>query len=170
MKGVSVATMADSMLSMRRYVAPRASATPRDSTDLPEPGSPANTTRSVTQARYRPAPSSFLLLDVVPVLRDAAVLAGPDHLLEVAGQVAHVELGDALVPHVRFQAGGVQARPQQPLGQLHADLAPADDALRHVVAGAEQLVGGGDLGHQPDARSEERRVGKGGRSSGGTGH
>src|SRR6185437_13144465 len=87
---------------------PVRSATMRASTDLPEPGSPANTTRNVTQARYRPAPSAVLLPGVVAVLRGAAVLAGPDHLLEVAGQVAHVELGDALVPHVRFQAGGVQ--------------------------------------------------------------
>ena len=45
--------MADSMVSMHRYVAPIASATPRASTDFPEPGSPANTTKSVTSARYR---------------------------------------------------------------------------------------------------------------------
>ena len=43
---MSVETMADSMLSMRRYVAPIASAAPRASMDFPEPGSPANTTRN----------------------------------------------------------------------------------------------------------------------------
>ncbi len=64
--------------------------------------------------------SGVLLPAVVQVDRGAVVLARPDHLLEVAGQVPHVQLGYALVPHVRFQAGGVQARPQQPLGQLHA--------------------------------------------------
>jgi hypothetical protein len=50
LNGVKVATMADSMLSMRRYVAPSALAVPRESADLPEPGSPANTTRRDTPA------------------------------------------------------------------------------------------------------------------------
>jgi hypothetical protein len=50
---MSVETIADSMVSMRRYVAPIVSATPRASTDFPEPGNPANTTKSAISARYR---------------------------------------------------------------------------------------------------------------------
>src|ERR1700683_4692201 len=86
------------MVSIRRYVAPIASATPRASTDFPEPGSPANTTKSLTPARYREkprladprpatgAPYSGRLLRGLP-----AVACGPARRRTVRGSVM---LGD----------------------------------------------------------------------------
>jgi hypothetical protein len=52
-----------------------------------------------------------LLAGVVEVHRCPALLTGPDHLLEVAGQVAHVELRDSFVSNVGLQARRVEPGP-----------------------------------------------------------
>src|SRR3954470_9624032 len=81
----------------------------------------------------------------------APFLPGGDLLVEVAGGHAHVELRVAFVVHVRMQAPGVEARPQQLLGQLHADVAEPDDPRGELVAPFQQLVARHHLRHQADA-------------------
>jgi hypothetical protein len=59
-----------------------------------------NLLRQQMGMRSASGPARVLLPAVVQVYSDAAVLARPDHLVEVPGQVPHVQLGCALMPHV----------------------------------------------------------------------
>src|SRR2546421_4196319 len=76
----------------------------------------------------------------VAVDRRALLPPSAHGLLEVLGGQPHVELGVSLVVHVRIQAAGIEARPEEPLGDLDSYAAEADDAIRDLVASRKQLV------------------------------
>src|SRR4051812_124004 len=128
--------------------------TPRSFTSTRAPR--AANRSAYSRPRLRPAPVTTTTFpsnrsSLICVHGRAPFLPGGDLLVEVAGGHAHVELRVAFVVHVRMQAPGVEARPQQLLGELHADVAEPDDPRRELVAPFQQLVAGHHLRHQADA-------------------
>src|SRR3954452_1709009 len=133
--------------------------TPRSLTTTRAPR--AAKSSAYSRPRLRPAPvttttlpsnrSSLMPPSLIGVHGRAPFLPRRDLLVEVARGHAHVELRVALVVHVGVQAAGVEARPQQLLGELHADVTEADDALGELVATVEQLVTRDHLRQETDA-------------------
>src|SRR3954447_22190932 len=72
--------------------------------------------------------------------RRALLLARGHGFLEVTGGKAHVEVTQPLVFHVRGHREGVEARPQQPLGELDTRPAEAADRQADLVAVVEELL------------------------------
>src|SRR4051794_37546570 len=109
-----------------------------------------------SRPRLRPAPVTTTTFpskfsSLIGVHGRAPFLPRRDLLVEVARGHAHVELRVAFVVHVRVQAAGVEAGPEQLLGELDAHVAEPDDPGGQFVTALEQLVARHHLRQQADA-------------------
>ncbi len=90
--------------------------------------------------------SSRLWFERVPVVsvvaEDGLAPLGsrPHGFFEVLRREAYVELGVALVIHVRVKTSRIETRPQQLLGQFYADVAEADNPIGERIAGVEESL------------------------------